>query len=875
MLTDANLLLLLALQSLLALFLCVLFWSIYRPYREQRFFLWWSLAWSIHAAYLLLGLLSILTPPGSFPRSALQLVTVVTSYLQLPFLVYGVRAFVHPKAGSVSRRKLVLVALWGGIGLLAFALSKGMGGGPTVSYQLRTLPRQIALGAAYAYSAIVLWRSWRAERSSAVIIFGLACAFMSFTEGRYAVAGGSILAAHFWGMPKLLITTATSELFWTVFDAGSTLLLSLGMVQLLVERTQRVTETLKASEQLFSAAFHSIPDAISLSRLKDDTFLQVSEGFTRATGWTGLEALGKRPKDLGLWGDLGEAKRLKDLVVREGECRGVELTLHRKSGDTFVGLASARVVKIAGEDLQLTIVRDITERKEIELSLRKASRAMEQSPLIIMITDLRGDLEYVNPAFATVTGYQPGEVIGRNPRFLKSGQTSAETYVQLWKTISHGGTWEGEFCNRRKDGTTYWEKGRISPIYDETGRISHYVAVKEDITAAREVEAQRQALERHSQVNQRIEAVGQLAGGVAHDINNMLSIMLAHIDLLSGQVPPELAIQKRLKAMEEAALRSSEIVRHLLTFARQQVTEPQVMDLNSHLEGIRRTLAPLLGEDQVLRPRLDPALWRVKVDPAQWDQVVMNLVLNARDAMPRGGEITLATTNLDLDASFAASHPDAAPGPYVCLSVSDQGMGMTPDQVTRIFEPFFTTKPMGKGTGLGLSTVFGIVKQAGGFITVYSEPEVGSTFKVYLPAAAGDRTLPVVPEKVEAPLESGHILVVEDNDLLRACIQDLVSRLGYDTQAVDSPEEALELLSDPDNPVDLLLTDVIMPGMSGKGLRDRALELRPGLPVIYMSGYTADIIARKGVLEEGTDFLQKPFTREAIRLKIRQVLDGK
>ena len=873
MLTDSTLFMLLALQSLLGAFLCVLFWSMYRPYREQRFFLWWSLAWSAHACYLGLGLAATLAAPGGLLRAGLQLAAVLMAFLQLPLLIFGVRAFIHPQTGQFSRAKAMVVAIWCLLGLTAYLVSRGLPGGPGVSYQVRTLPRQLAMAITYAYCAFALWRTWREERSLAVVLCGTACALMASIETRFVLAGGNLLTTHYWGYRAVFPVSHGHELSWTVFNAGSTLLLALGMVQLLVERTQRISERLKASEELFSAAFHAIPDAISLSRLADDTFLQVSEGFTRATGWSGPEALGRRGVDLGLWMDAQEANRLRETLLRDGEATGVEFTLRRKNGQTFEGLASARVVTIGGQELQLTVIRDITARKAMELSLRKASRAMEQSPLVILITDLEGNIEYVNPAFTTVTGYPAQEVLGRNPRLLKSGQTPPEAYVAMWRTISTGGTWEGEFANRRKDGTVYWERGRISPIYDDAGQVTHYVAVKEDITAAREMEQERRNLERQSQVNQRIEAVGQLAGGVAHDINNMLSIMLAHIDLLSGQVAEDPVVRKRLKDMEEAALRSAEIVRHLLTFARQQVTEPKILDLNAHLEGLRRTLAPLLGEDQVLKPRLDPALWRVKVDPAQWDQVVMNLVLNARDAMPRGGEITLATCNLDLDDAFAATHADGTPGPYVCLSVGDQGEGMTPEQMTRIFEPFYTTKPLGKGTGLGLSTAFGIVKQAGGFITVYSEPGVGSTFKVYLPAAEGEQPGVTGPPPEEAPMASGRILVVEDNELLRGCIQDVVSRLGYEVRAVDSPEQALEVLRDHAFELDLLLTDVIMPGMSGKELRDQALGLRPGLPVIYMSGYTADIIARKGVLEAGTDFLQKPFTREAIRVKIRQALE--
>jgi PAS domain S-box-containing protein len=548
---------LLALQSLLGGFLCVLFWSMYRPYREQRFFLWWSLAWSAHAVYLFLGLGSTLATPGGLVRPWLQLAAVLMAYLQLPMLVFGVRSFLQPGTGSFSRPKAVVVALWCLLGLTGFLLSKGLAGGPGVSYQVRTLPRQLVLTIAYAYSAFALWRGWRGERSLAMVLSGTAFALLAGIEARYVLTGSNLLATHFWGFRTVFPVSQGHEVAWTLSGAASTLLLALGMVQLLVERTQSISDRLKASEALFSTAFHAIPDAVSLTRLGAGTFVHVSEGFTRITGWSASEALGRRPEDLALWNDEEDAVRLRDTLIQESECTGQEYTFRRKDGSAFVGMVSARRLRLDGADLLVTIIRDITARKEMELSLRKASRVMEQSPLVVMITDLKGDLEYVNPAFSTATGYRFDEVLGRNPRFLKSGETPQATYLAMWRTISNGGTWEGELCNRRKDGALYLERGRISPIYDDSGQITHYVAVKEDITLAREMEKERRNLERQTQVSQRIEAVGQLAGGVAHDINNMLSIMLAHIDVLFGQLPDNPSALKRLKDMEEAALRST------------------------------------------------------------------------------------------------------------------------------------------------------------------------------------------------------------------------------------------------------------------------------------------------------------------------------
>ncbi|GEM_PF-4134792 len=873
---DANLLPLLILQSLLALFLSALFWSMQRQYRKQLFFLWWSLAWTFQAVYVLLGVMTVQLPHGSLGRLVLQALSATAGFMQMPPLVLGVRAFLRPERERVAHRHLWFVAGWGAMGLTAFVVSRLLTGDPVLSFQIRSLPRLLAITGAYVYAASALAGALRRERASAMAISAVACVLMAFSESRHALAAVDLIQSRLLALPLWQPSLQNlGAMGGTVFDVASNLLLALGMVQLLVGRAQAIGQRLQASQELASAAFHASPDAISLARMEDGVYIQVSEGFCRVTGWTEAEALGKSSGDLALWTDARELRQVMDALRTKGECSGIELHLRRKDGSPYVGLASFRLLQIGGQSFRLAILRDISARKEMELSLRKASQAMEQSPMTIMITDVRGNLEFVNPAFTQITGYTAEEVMGRNPRLLKSGLTPPEAYRQMWDTITHGGTWEGEFCNRRKDGTVFWERGRISPVHDDAGRITHYVALKEDITEAREMEQTRRRLEQQSQVNQRIEAVGQLAGGVAHDINNMLSIMLTHIDLLTGQVGSDPAVNERLKAMEDAALRSAEIVRHLLTFARQQVTEPQILDLNAHLERLRRTFAPLLGEDQVLRLRLDPELLRVKVDPAQWDQVVMNLVINARDAMPTGGEITLATENLEVDEAFTAVHPQAKVGSYVCLSVADRGVGMTPEEMGKIFEPFYTTKPLGKGTGLGLSTVFGIVNQAGGFITVYSEPGTGSTFKVYVPAVRDAVPDAPAPEAAEAPAAPASILLVEDSDQLRDVIQDILELAGYHTRAAESPETALRYLSDPAVEVDLLLTDVIMPGMSGKELRDRAVVIRPGLKVLYMSGYTADIIARQGILDAGTDFLQKPFSRNAIHQKIRKALEAK
>ncbi len=493
--------------------------------------------------------------------------------------------------------------------------------------------------------------------------------------------------------------------------------------------------------------------------------------------------------------------------------------------------------------------------------------AIDQVGESVVITALDGTITYVNPAFEVVTGYARAEVVGENPRLLKSGVQSPEVYRTLWDTVTSGKTWKGRLVNRRKDGRLYTEDATISPVRDAAGVITSYVGVKRDITRELELEAQlRQA--------QRMESIGRLAGGVAHDFNNLLSVILSYTGFALTALPKGHALHEDLLEVQLAGERAAALTRQLLAFSRKQVLRPVVLDLGQVLCEMEKLLRRTLGEDIELSLEQAPELALVRADPGQIEQVLLNLAINARDAMPHGGLLTITTGNVELDAAHAERHPGAQPGPHVMLAVSDTGVGIDEQTQTRIFEPFFTTKELGKGTGLGLSTVHGIVQQSGGSITVTSSPGQGASFRIYLPRhGSGERPAerrvanPVLPTT-----RSETILVVEDEAALLAVARKILEGAGYQVLAAHGAEEALATSASFAGRIHLLLTDVVMPGRGGMALALALAAARPALEVLYMSGYSDEAMLPAGVVATGTHFLAKPFTPEELLRKVAAVL---
>ncbi len=508
---------------------------------------------------------------------------------------------------------------------------------------------------------------------------------------------------------------------------------------------------------------------------------------------------------------------------------------------------------------------DITERKRAELKLAESEeqfRAVFDGAIDAkVVTDDDGRFLEVNPAACELYGCPRAELLKRKvEEFAEPGFR----FEQVLATAGATGRFRASHRLFRPDGTVR-DVDASTTINVLPGR--HFSALR-DMTEHRQLEGQfRQA--------QKMEAVGQLAGGVAHDFNNLLGVITGYSELLSRRLEPEHAGHKALEQIRKAADRAAALTRQLLAFSRKQVLEPKVLDLNAVLAGVDKMLRRLIGEDVQIQTRFAEDLWQVKADPGQVEQVIVNLAVNARDAMPKGGQLTLETANTALDAAYARAHTYVRPGPYVMLAVSDTGHGMDAGTQSRIFEPFFTTKEPGKGTGLGLATVFGIVKQSGGHINVYSEPGRGSTFKVYLPridevATKEEAATPPPPP----PTGTETILLVEDAEALRVMIREILESGGYTVVDASNPDEALARAQAYHGSLHLMLTDVVLPHMSGPDLAASLARVLPEMRVLYMSGYAADAIGNHGVLEPGTFFIQKPFTADDLLRKLRAVLDA-
>jgi PAS domain S-box-containing protein len=552
-------------------------------------------------------------------------------------------------------------------------------------------------------------------------------------------------------------------------------------------------------------------------------------------------------------------------------------TLHRtKSGEIRNVHVWTKTLQIGDRPLFYAIFRDVTERKQAEAALRRSERSLREAQssaglgryVLDIATGLwessdvldgifgidehyvrsvEGWLALVHPEWrALMNDYLTNDVLGKHGRFDKE-----------YKIV------------RRNDRAERWLHGLGDLEFDDQGEPVRMRGTIQDITERVQLEAQFVQA-------QKMESVGRLAGGIAHDFNNLLTVITAYSELLIEDLPADNARRADLEQVLDAARKAANLTRQLLAFSRRQVLEPKVVNLNEVVTGIEKMLKRVIGEDVDLVVKRAPALGAVRIDPGQIEQVIMNLAVNARDAMPKGGKLTIETATMELDVGYAMTHPSVAAGTYVLLAVSDTGVGMDEATKQRIFEPFFTTKEVGKGTGLGLATVYGIVKQSGGHVSVSSELGRGTTLKIYLPCvfAPVEALLPAeAPAEVQGDGET--ILLVEDEAIVRKVARRVLEQRGYAILEADRPNTALSLAAAAAEPPDLLVTDVIMPELDGPELA-RRLEARwPGLKVLYLSGYADEAIARHGLLEAGVSFLQKPFTPEALARKVRQVLDGR
>jgi PAS domain S-box-containing protein len=620
-------------------------------------------------------------------------------------------------------------------------------------------------------------------------------------------------------------------------------------------------------EKKFADVMKTTSDAVIASDL-DGLITAWNPGAENLYGYPHEDILGKSIRTLIPQQLHKQHASMLEQVLKTGSIQGFETErIHRDGRSIPVELTvnlqldpQSRPIGYVG------IQRDITERKLAEIERERLLSAIEQAAEIIVITGVDGTIQYVNPAFEQITGYSRQEVIGNNPRILKSGKQDEVFYKNLWDTIVNGNIWQGRLINKKKDGVLYTEEATISPVRDASGVIVNFVAAKRDIT--REIQLEDQL--RHSQ---KMEAIGALAGGIAHDFNNMLMVILGYGKMALSQLPQDDPIYHDLREIYKAGERAASLTNQLLAFSRKQITQPEIMDLNRLLHDFEKMLRRMLGEDIDIRIIAQPDLGNIKADPGQIDQVIMNLAVNARDAMPQGGKFVLETKNVELDRDYAESHLEVESGKYVLLACSDTGCGIAKDIQAKIFDPFFTTKKTGKGTGLGLSTVYGIVKQNGGNITVYSELDKGTTFKIYFPRIDEDiADSPKESAQMENLQGSETILIVEDEKNVRRYVEKTLSLNGYSVFTASCRDEAIIRCNEMQSPIDLLLTDVVLPQSSGKVIADALLQRQPNLKVIFMSGYTDNAIVHHNVLDENVNFLQKPFTPDVLLKKVRSVL---
>ncbi|MCC7300293.1 MAG: PAS domain S-box protein, partial [Verrucomicrobia bacterium] len=560
---------------------------------------------------------------------------------------------------------------------------------------------------------------------------------------------------------------------------------------------------------------------------------------------------GKQPARKGLYSStpvFAFGKTYEVLIVPEPHWLA-EHPLNAGQNALFVGfiLTLLLTTLVATLSNRPFILEQLVKRRTAELL--RLSTAIEQSPEAVLITDSDGIIQYVNPAFETITGYSRNEAVGQTARILKSGHHDEVFYSDLWKTIAAGNIWRGRVVNKRKNGDFYTEEASISPVRDTDGTISGYVAVKRNITEELFKEEQ-------FRQSQKMEAVGQLAGGIAHDFNNLLQAILGFSEILMTGMATGSAEHRNAEEIHKSAKRGAELIRQLLAFSRKQPVERKQINLNTELRDAEVLLQILLGSGVTYHFELADNLCPIYADHGQLTQIIMNLAVNARDAMPNGGRLTFATENITFDLQSIHTIPGAVQGSFVCLSVTDTGCGMSREVHDRLFEPFFTTKKVGQGTGLGLPVVYGIVKQSNGWIHVYSEEGHGSSFKIYLPVCGTN----ILSGSPEISAHNGRILLVEDDADIRNLVIRILELSGYELVAVSCAEDAIQVYEKEKGLFNMLFSDMILPGQTGIELADTLRIKNPALPVLLYSGYQDQRERWSNLDVKGYHFLKKPFS---------------
>lgn len=625
------------------------------------------------------------------------------------------------------------------------------------------------------------------------------------------------------------------------------------------------------AEARFRALVENSSDAVIIAGT-DQMVRYASPAIHGILGLTPAEYVGRRAFALIHPDDAGEALSLfQDLVTRPGATVHREVRVrHTDGGWRLVDVIGANRLADPAIHGMVAHLRDITGQRDAEHERREADRRYreltESAPLGVCQTTVSGEFIMVNQELARILGYDDVAELARQ-RLADLYADPAVRRQVVSRLLDEGHRLDIIVTWKKKDGKPVRVQLNARAVIDDRGKVRHLESFVTDVTERERLEAQfRQA--------QKLEAVGRLAGGVAHDFNNILTAILGGSDLALHDVAPDSAVAEELQEIRRAAERAATLTRQLLTFSRKQVIATRVLDLGAIIDSTVAMVRRLIGEDVRLEVARGERIWAVRGDPGEVEQVLMNLVVNARDAMPRGGQLTIETRNVDLDGVYDAEHTEVQPGEYVLLAVTDTGTGMTEEVKARLFEPFFTTKDVGLGTGLGLATVYGIVKQAGGHIWVYSELGHGTTFKVYFPRVLEALTVDHPIRNTPVPTGTETILLVEDEEAVRRITRRILQERGYDVIEAVSGDEAERVAVAHAGAIHLLVTDVVMPGISGRELAERLQAVRRELKVLYLSGYADDAVVRHGILGATVNFLQKPFSTGGLARKVREVLDA-
>jgi len=630
------------------------------------------------------------------------------------------------------------------------------------------------------------------------------------------------------------------------------------------------------ARELYRVLVEEAADGIFITDLHG-RYIAINPRGTELTGYSCEELLGMNISELIPPEDLArEPIRMDDL--RQGNIVVKERRIRRKDGSLLPAEVSIRMLPTGN---LLGIVHNISERKRAEEQMLVANERLQyllsSTSAVIYTAKPSGDFgaTFISSNVAQMVGYDPEEFI-RDSNFWydhvhpENRMIVSEEVLRVFEEELHA----YEYRFKHRDGRYIWVRDEMRLVRDNNGDPLEIIGFWVDVTDRKLAEEEKEKLQGQLLQAKKMESVGRLAGGLAHDFNNMLSVILGHAELAMMQCTPSEPIHADLKEIEKTAQRFADLTRQLLAFARKQTVLPKVLDLNGTVASTLKMLQRLIGENIDLVWMPGAGLWRVKIDPSQIDQLLANLCLNARDAITGMGKVTIETGNTAFDEAYCALHPGFACGEYVTLIVSDDGCGINKEVIDHVFEPFFTTKEVGKGTGLGLATVYGIVKQNEGFIDVHSEPDKGATFKIYLPRFVGEAVEPKAESTAETPKSHGEtvLLVEDDADILNVGRRTL-ERLGYTVLTAGTPGEALRQAKAHAAEIRLLITDVVMPEMNGRALAKLISDIKPGLKCLFTSGYTANVIAHHGVLDEDVYFLQKPFSLKELASKVRQALE--